>query len=541
MQITVYQHIFSNVSREQSPTGRRGYQTLFFTQSGLSEQEVKILEDRSQYYASDVEPIKYQFHLLASGKAVITRIIPLQEPDEFGRRGRYLAHSLIVPRGDFAALDYCPLGLLVSAWYFSQLEDAFHQGDRRSGNIPSRVLDVSVAWKDAALRAAKSWAPDQLIRLARLGWQAGQLKESRQAVVAIGELNQFLSALAIVFLLTSPYKRPLLSFDTYVYGCDWSQDWPFWLWGALQTGELHTSYQIETSTHKVEADLNAAIDTPFERWISTRIIPAGFENFSAQQDQTLLLEQILQGKVISPDRWETLEDDIAKDFCALNSQAVIQKVLSQMPKGFSKEMLALLTCEIESDPWGYLKWQRAGLTQHQLTQYFYDLVLSRITQPLPGSDRKVLMNLAREGRHAGLAGLLMLQVDDVSGWQKNAEALSQETYSEQIRVLQSKVIISAREAFCPKYLASWSEQAGQYLRKGDITVVLEQLRKFKGPIDADSLVQLIPYLTKEDKDLLRRWVRSYSGRAPKLRQALAEPDESNASLGERFKSIFSRK
>lgn len=60
MNISVCQHIYSNVPKEQSPTKRRGYQTLFYTQEGLTREEILILEDRAQYYGGELEPIKHQ-------------------------------------------------------------------------------------------------------------------------------------------------------------------------------------------------------------------------------------------------------------------------------------------------------------------------------------------------------------------------------------------------------------------------------------------------------------------------------------------------
>ena len=238
MRVTVWQHIYSNVPKEQSPTRRRGYQTLFYTHSGLSEAEVFALEDRSQYYATENNPTKYQFYMLpGNNKAAISKIMPLAGLDEFGRKGRYLAHSLIISKNEFQKLDYCPMGLFVSRWFVSNLKEAFSQGDIKRGNISAKRIEVSDTWMEGAIQTARKWDLAQLTKLLQLGWQAARIKERRQSIILLGKDNQIMSLLAAMFLLTQPGKRPHLTFDTHVYGCDWTRDWPFWAWGGLLVPE----------------------------------------------------------------------------------------------------------------------------------------------------------------------------------------------------------------------------------------------------------------------------------------------------------------
>ncbi len=171
MQITVSQHIYSSVPQEQSPNGRRGYQTLFYTQDALTREDVFILADRAQYHTNDTEPVKYQFFMLSEGKAVISQIVPLAELDEFGRKGRYLAHSLILSATDFKALEFSPWGGLQQKAFISTLTDAFQQGEQ-NGNIAPKTINVSTQWQNGALQIARSLNPKQLETIARLGWQA---------------------------------------------------------------------------------------------------------------------------------------------------------------------------------------------------------------------------------------------------------------------------------------------------------------------------------------------------------------------------------
>ena len=60
--IQAWQHIYSNVEKEQSPTKRGGFQTLFYTQAGLTEDEISEMEGRLLYFPDKTaEPVKRLF------------------------------------------------------------------------------------------------------------------------------------------------------------------------------------------------------------------------------------------------------------------------------------------------------------------------------------------------------------------------------------------------------------------------------------------------------------------------------------------------
>ena len=59
--IQAWQHIYSNVEKEQSPQGRGGFQTLFYSKAGLTEDEIEEMEGRLLYFPSKVEPVKRLF------------------------------------------------------------------------------------------------------------------------------------------------------------------------------------------------------------------------------------------------------------------------------------------------------------------------------------------------------------------------------------------------------------------------------------------------------------------------------------------------
>src|SRR5205085_1455212 len=104
------QLIYGNVEAEDSPSGRRGYQTLYVTPGSLSASDVAELESRLFYVPKEAQPPppKHLFTTLRSGKRAVAQIVSLPGADRFGRSGRYLAHVLIFDSQEFARLHNDP-------------------------------------------------------------------------------------------------------------------------------------------------------------------------------------------------------------------------------------------------------------------------------------------------------------------------------------------------------------------------------------------------------------------------------------------------
>ena len=101
MIINVGQLIFGNVEKELSPKKVAGIQTLFHTESMLSQVEVEEIESRLVYYAGSTEPVKLLFFHV-NNKYLISLIIPQRQTDKFGRENKfYFAHCFIFTEQDF--------------------------------------------------------------------------------------------------------------------------------------------------------------------------------------------------------------------------------------------------------------------------------------------------------------------------------------------------------------------------------------------------------------------------------------------------------
>lgn len=533
MLLTVGQHIYSNVPREQSPQRKRGYQTLFYTQAALSADLVRQLEDRAQYYGDDVEPLKYQFWLL-EGSAVITRLAPLAERDEFGRKGRYLAHSLIIAAADFQRLQASPFPVLAVAPFFSDLAAVFAQGDVRSGNIAPLQLNVDMAsWEDEALRLARAWPPAALIAWTRAAWQAAALRQVRQAVRLPGEPASVLAALSVACLLTNPDKRPWLTFDTYTNGCDWrGPDWPFWAWGDLRVEPDAAVLRIDADRRQVAGPaLDAAADTPYERWLALEAIPRRLEWFSADRSHALRLAHMLH---TSQYDLAGLDERVGQAFARHNAAAVSRAFLAGLPITLSPTAQQALQRHVAGDPWAAVR-----LLADPRRQAAYAGFLSRwlLTDPrvtLPPEDFKALGGLARATGDVTLAARLALQAGDIAGWQQLVASLPVAQYIDLATAAHRQGLEPETLLVWPHF-TEWCRRFGRFLQPGALKNVLRRMDKEAERISADPLLAVLPHLPEDDLSDLTRWVKKHSAQAPQLYQQLVPPADENTSLFNRLK------
>ncbi|MCA9904514.1 MAG: hypothetical protein KC547_11705, partial [Anaerolineae bacterium] len=140
--VTAAQHFFSSVPATQSSTGRRGYQTIACTPK-LPADAIATIEDRAQYATAPGDPIKHQFYSLAGGLYAISQIAPLAELDEFGRKGRYLAHTLVFDPANYAALEHCPLDVLEQFPFAVNLDPVFPQIGPGKGQVSAVSFEVN--------------------------------------------------------------------------------------------------------------------------------------------------------------------------------------------------------------------------------------------------------------------------------------------------------------------------------------------------------------------------------------------------------------
>jgi hypothetical protein len=98
---------------------------------------------------------------------VVTHIVPLAETDQHGRKGRYLAHSLVFTPEAFAHLEAAPFWVFQHFSFITTVEEALAHGDFQTGDMPAATLQVAVK-QEQPTDIARRWSTQELQKLALL-------------------------------------------------------------------------------------------------------------------------------------------------------------------------------------------------------------------------------------------------------------------------------------------------------------------------------------------------------------------------------------
>lgn len=250
MKITAAQHVSGMLTSRQSPRGQGGYQTLFYTRELLTSDEVRVIERQVQYSSARDSKAKWQSYRLSARRHVISRIVPIHEPDEFGRRGRYFTHSLICDVRGGQQFDAMMFGLLRAQNFFSSFDKVLAADGVKSGHVPAITIDAGNASSNEELSCLRSWSGEQLNQLYMLMSDPRQLTEQGEHVALVGSEEQILEALKAALLLTPVAARKFCSFDTNASGNDAPPDGTFWGRGSETAGG--SSYVIDAARREVK-------------------------------------------------------------------------------------------------------------------------------------------------------------------------------------------------------------------------------------------------------------------------------------------------
>jgi len=328
--VKAYQHIYSNVEQAQSPGGRGGFQTLFYTRSGLSEAEVSEMEGRLLYFSSKVEPVKRLFFTLSGGKGVTAQITALAEPDQFGRKGRYLAHSLIFEPDELLRFQADPFRVFRAFSFVSTVADALAQGNFQTGDIAPLKLTLSEKLA-GNLKAAQPWPLAELKKLALLALRVEQQTRQRNAVTFSGSEAQIEEALEAAFLALPTALRPQCSFDTYFYRCNLVAAY-FWAIGFPQPPARIKFALVNGANRRVEGEVLAQPQTAYEHWALFAIQSGRLEYLARQKDAAFALAEWLEGRPHNQAHFAAVAPELISALFEVNPKAVQAALRRRMEK-----------------------------------------------------------------------------------------------------------------------------------------------------------------------------------------------------------------
>ncbi len=181
---TAAQLVYTNVEQERSPHRRRGFQ-LWLWSKALPKPVLDEVEQRVNTFArlttaeaaslreKEKVPRRIFAPLVSGGWVMLAEAVPLENPDKFGRGGRFHAHALLFDRAGFEAAGADPFALFDAGFPFQRDPDV------------KELVDVCKGWEKSAdglprveltpvVRPA-SPLPDKLRPLVRelVGWLLG--------------------------------------------------------------------------------------------------------------------------------------------------------------------------------------------------------------------------------------------------------------------------------------------------------------------------------------------------------------------------------
>lgn len=234
--------IFTRVERAYSPKNASGYQIVY--QSSTLGREVAQIEQRVQCFEADKGGNeRYQFFWTERGQAVLTRSIPLLQPDseviDHGQRDAFLAHALVIDRDEFANCRNDPFALIEAAEQANLFVDDVEQlVDVLRGKEPARRLNTPRRKPAEVGQLLENWEPEELWQLYRLGLRAPELSQRGQSLLVLAENpNDVYVLLSLMLMLIPPNERAACTFDTHVDGC-YPQAGAFWVLGSSR-GKNH--------------------------------------------------------------------------------------------------------------------------------------------------------------------------------------------------------------------------------------------------------------------------------------------------------------
>lgn len=450
--IRAAQHVFASLTPEQSPTRRRGYQTLFYTREDVSAQIARSIEDRIQSRFPSGQSSKWQFFSLPNEAIVLSHLVAIPEPDEFGRKGRFLAHSLCVSASDWRLLDYSPFGLMRSGSFCRTLDQALTLGNLKSGTVGPVNVQVDPRHQAAAQSRAGQWPPEELWKLTQLTCHALGIAGAGQFVGFVGSEREIIEALEVGFLL-HPVPRLSCSFDTFSVGCSWPREVNFWGRGFQTEREARSPFIVNCGARSVRVPATwQPTLTLHERWMEPLIRNNQISNIHKNQHDVFLLSTLLDEDSQQHSHLSGISNSVKNEFARGNAVEIDDRIARLLPKQLPDYLRDTINQRIGRTPQARLDWIIRNRARDDRGNLFFESI--REWGEEPSVEIKVAM-LPWVKQHAGLRVLFGLWADDAKEIQAGLSMMTSNEYSEYVRKLRQRTSTRPEHFFCSTHLATW--------------------------------------------------------------------------------------
>ncbi|MCI0438850.1 MAG: hypothetical protein L0177_06925 [Chloroflexi bacterium] len=550
MFVQAAQHIYANVEKERSPRGIGGFQTLLYTESFLSEDDVASIETRTVYHPFGSHPTKLAFFRLDAGRFVVGRVIPQQNEDRFGRRGGYLAHSFIFSSEDFSRLNNNPFVALelLEDLFADSTDNALERGTPGSIDLPATSLEVNAEVADEAeelcLGIAAGWEPDELKKLAQVVLNVKGARDRRSSLALVGAQDEITGALQAAFSLTPRRLRPFCDFDTHAYG---SNPVASQVWARGYPGLADAPPQfvvVDAARKKVGASLAAPV-TALERWLFPQTDSGRLTTLRAELDLAFQMSLMLQEESYDVQAVRSAPPELVGHFFERSRERVAQLLSKRLTSAVGPALKPHLsdwleTTILSSDATRVLGALMDGFDTKEIAQRLYDVFQQRRPSSQEAAE---LDTLARKTEHSDLLLLSALWKQDFDALRGILNSLSHEQCREAASYFMERHSVPVAMLLTPRHtmtvVEAYVEAAGRNPSLGeqaaDLAKALMNSAEESAGVNAlDSLAPLIRELDARHVKSIISVVKKRQDSLPRaFSEALAQRAQADDS-GRRF-------
>lgn len=301
------QHIYAHVEKNESPKGKVGFQTLFCSESDLTQAESSEIEKRLTYHYDESGSRKLIFYRLAPDRIMLSHIVPLAEADRLGRKGRYLAHTLIFDAGEFTRICGNPFLIFKNFNFINsmrQVTEVLEKNKKTATEVWSDV-EIHIPERDVGygIEAAKKWSNDELLEFVSLAFNQDKLLHMQTALAVVGTTDAIEETLEALFALLPADLMPNCCFDTYFHKCNLIHTY-YWAIGLAEISNKRKYIAVDAEAHHLQYKQEKRQQSLYEQWLEERLYDDDWEAIVKYKNELYFLWQFLQGKEIELDRFK---------------------------------------------------------------------------------------------------------------------------------------------------------------------------------------------------------------------------------------------
>ena len=552
MRITAGQHASGILTRSQSVKGRSGYQTLLRTQELVSDEDMRLLEHRAQCLPTDETTGKWQYGRLPDGRHVITRIIPVPEPDEFGRGGRFLAHNLLFDLTSQEQTTFAPFDLMRWENYFQSLEHALAADGFATGNVPAVSLEITGQWRDEARELLRAWSGEQLHKLVWLMRNPRQILKQGHGPQLIGTEIEILDLMKVVFYLAAPADRHWYSFDTYFAEQNGTSSTHLWGKGRPFANLSGTSCFVNASRRQVFLPKSLMTSSAYGKWIETMTQSDLFPEWWNYLQNARIITGFLENSIIEPElteyqpeeTGEALEGELSEDFMKSLIRACPNLLRDRIAEVLPDQLSLSLRDAAPSNATPLcLQYLLQGEYESLCCEILTQTLLAHPDQELTAADVRWLSDPERG--HALLRLLPTLRTGTETLRLQMLADMDLAQYKQCATALRKRQGFQPAMIFSTSHLEGWFRLFASSVRLEDIQQAITYHLAHANKKQRQQLARIVPLLARDLRRPLLKWLQTSGAGLTALEEALTAKERIAAVPESKcfipyFKNLFKR-